>query len=170
MEIVAGCVCADCTDERTDWGTGGITGRASCASSELTTPRLGARTLGTVREAIATELGGLGGVFPVEVEFCKSCFNRTFCVSSDLLCVDEVGSGGFIESSALSIGSSLTVDTSRLCRLRPRIGAGDSLGTSSIDFDLRKAEVSWECSSWLALLPGLLIGVIDEEVDILVEG
>lgn len=48
----------DCMLERA--GTGGITGRASCASSELTTPRLGARMRDDM--VVTLVLAVLGGV------------------------------------------------------------------------------------------------------------
>lgn len=106
------CCCCWCIVDRTDVGTGGITGRASCASSELTTPRLGARILGTVRDDIETEPpefccccccccdppdcieppdadddddADAPLLFVVAVvEFCSSCLSSTFCESSAL--------------------------------------------------------------------------------------
>lgn len=62
-------------------GTGKITGRASCASSELTTPKLGARNEVTERETMVGIDDGDGVVL---LACCNNCFNRTFCVSSDL--------------------------------------------------------------------------------------
>lgn len=62
-------------------GTGKITGRANCASRELTTPRLGARNDVTERE---TMVGNDDGDGVVLLACCNSCFSRTFCVSSDL--------------------------------------------------------------------------------------
>lgn len=89
-----GCANDVCAVDLTEVGTGGITGRASWASRELTTPRLGARTFVTERDCIGTEFDTLGGAFPEDVEFWRSCFNNTFCVSSDLDGVDELGSDG----------------------------------------------------------------------------
>lgn len=83
---------------------GGITGRASCASSELTTPKLGARwlviKLGTARpigDGAGDDTEGLEPpVTPTLLPppppppllllpplFCSSCFSNTFCESSD---------------------------------------------------------------------------------------
>lgn len=59
-------------------GTGKITGRASCASSELTTPKLGARNDVTVREMVGIDDG------VVLLACCSNCLSRTFCDSSDL--------------------------------------------------------------------------------------
>lgn len=84
---------------------GGITGRASCAWSELTTPKLGARWL-VIKLGTARPLGDGAGddtegleppVIPTLLPpppppplllllpplFCSSCFSNTFCESSD---------------------------------------------------------------------------------------
>lgn len=64
---------------------GGITGRASCASSELTTPKLGARWL-VIRLGTLRPIGDGAGDDAAELApplFCNSCFSNTFCESSD---------------------------------------------------------------------------------------
>lgn len=66
-------------------GTGGMTGRANCASSELTTPRLGARNEEvTARDTIVGNCDEDGELFVPE--FCSNCLSKTFCESSDLVC------------------------------------------------------------------------------------
>lgn len=68
-------------------GAGRITGRASCASSELTTPKLGARNDGPDRD---TMVGIDDGVGVVLLACCNNCFNKTFCDSSGLWIVTVV--------------------------------------------------------------------------------
>lgn len=128
-----------CIVERTDAGTGGMTGRASCASSELTTPRLGARMLGTLRLDMDTLDDGCccccwfccwfcccepAGLFVADVmEFCSNCFSSTFCESSALaigcadVCCGGGASGGVDDSDAIeasaepaSVASDVDVD------------------------------------------------------------
>lgn len=113
---------------------GGITGRASCASRELTTPKLGARwlviKLGTGR-AIAE---GVGDGVELEPVFWRSCFKRTFWLSDSGFALDaedivenlhplpwpvvELTVEDTLLSSVLSTGSLLTIfDASKLRRL-----------------------------------------------------
>lgn len=66
-------------------GTGGMTGRANCASNELTTPRLGARTDEvTARDTLVGNCDCDGELFVPE--FCSNCLSKTFCESSDFVC------------------------------------------------------------------------------------
>lgn len=143
-------MCNDCGDDRSEDNvavTGGITGRANCASNELTTPKLGARTVVTGRVIVLEGVGDGVLLFP---EFCSNCFSNTFCefcVSSDFCGADILenlhplfasDSVLFPLSSIASFISSLT--TSKLCLLMPRICAGASFtkpGGSSVDLERR---------------------------------
>lgn len=78
-----------------------MTGRANCASSELTTPRLGARSDVTERETIVGKDDGVGVL--LLPEFCNSCLSSTFCESSGF----EFGTIVMVENLQLSFSDSL---------------------------------------------------------------
>lgn len=159
--------------------TGKMTGLANWASSELTTPKLGARNEVTDRETI---VGNDDGVGVVLLACCSNCFNSTFCESSGLWIATEnlqfsvVLSAAFCVTTVDSIDSSfsslIVFDASMLlCRLLI-IWAGVSLrkpGTSSVDFDRRNGLlVNWVCSNfafgfwagWLSVALKILPGCV----------
>lgn len=174
-ELVLMVVVFDCNDVGVA-GTGGMTGRANCASNELTTPSDGARIEVTDRDTMAD--GGVGVGALLLPEFCSNCLSSTFCDSSGFECdvctdgivgmagylwlspsvslrsfvVDTVLSDVSILSSLLAVAREIEAASMLLCRLAT-ICAGVSLmkAGSSIDLERRNKLllISCECSSVL---------------------